>query len=100
MVNYLERFKADYDYVLIDTPPIVVVTDAALLASVCDGAILVVSSGEVVVDAAVKAKELLEGAKANTIGVVLNKNKSAKMGNYYYYYYDDDDKLKKKRRSR
>ena len=100
MVNYLERFKADYDYVLIDTPPIVVVTDAALLASVCDGAILVVSSGEVVVDAAVKAKELLDGAKANTIGVVLNKNKSAKAGSYYYYYYDDDDKKRKKRRSR
>jgi capsular exopolysaccharide synthesis family protein len=87
MKHLLAEFSKDYDYVLIDAPPVVVVTDAALLASICDGTILVLGSGEVIIDGAIKAKELLSGAKANIIGTVLNKCKDTKLGGYYYHYY-------------
>jgi capsular exopolysaccharide family len=99
MKALLEQLKKDYDYVLIDAPPVVVVTDAALLASECDGAILVVSSGETIIDGAVRAKELLTNVNAKIIGVVLNKCKDIKSSNYYYYhYYDDGDNIKKRKK--
>lgn len=97
MRNFLNNLKNDYDYVLVDAPPVVVVTDAALLASMCDGTILVIGSGEAIIEGAVKAAELLKNAKANIIGTVLNKCKNTKIGNYYYksYYYGDENKEEK-----
>jgi len=100
MKNILNGFKEDYNYILIDAPPVVVVTDGALLASVCDGTILVISSGETLIDGVIKAKELLENVKANIIGTVLNKCKDKKHGGYYYnysYYYGHNGKSKKKK---
>jgi capsular exopolysaccharide synthesis family protein len=98
MKNLLGEFKKDYDYVLIDAPPVVIVTDAALLASVCDGVILVVGSGEAIIEGAVKAKELLVNVKANLIGTVLNKCKESRIGNYYYSHYYYGEKSQKKKR--
>jgi capsular exopolysaccharide synthesis family protein len=99
MKALLEQLKKNYDYVLIDAPPVVVVTDAALLASQCDGAILVVSSGETITEGAVRAKELLTNVNANIIGVVLNKCKNINSSNYYYYhYYYDGDNIRKKKK--
>ena len=98
MKNILNGFNADYDYVLIDAPPIVVVTDAALLASICDGTILIISSGEAIIEGVIKAKELLVNVKANIIGTILNKCKDAKYGGYYYkysYHYGHEQNIKK-----
>lgn len=100
MKSLLDEFKNDYDYVLIDAPPVVVVTDGALLASICDGTILVIGCGEVIVEGAVKARDLLVNVKANIIGTVLNKCKDTKIGSYYYkysYYYGNDYDEKKRR---
>ena len=55
--------------------PQLAVTDGQVLASKCDGAILVVSSGKTETENAVKAKELLESANSHIIGVVLNNKK-------------------------
>lgn len=101
MKNLMQELKNDYDYVLVDTPPVVVVTDAALLASICDGTILVIGSGQAVIDGAVRAKELLQSVKANMLGVVLNKVKKEDSGGYYYHYnYNEADKVKKKKKRR
>lgn len=81
----LVELKEEFDVVLFDTPPVLAVTDAQILSNQCDGTILVVSSGATENDSALKAKELLEKANANLIGVVLN-NKKIKEANYYYYY--------------
>lgn len=101
MKNLLQELRNDYDYVLIDTPPVLAVTDAAILSAICDGTVLVLGSGEAVIDGAVKAKEILESVKANIIGVVLNKVKAESSGGYYryyHYYYDDEPKKAKKRK--
>lgn len=74
-----------FDIILFDTPPVLAVTDAQILANKCEGTILVVSSGKTERELVVKAKELLESAQSKLLGVVLN-NKKLQNNNYYYYY--------------
>lgn len=104
MKSFLEQVKQDFDIILIDAPPVGVVTDAAIISTIVDGTILVISSGHVEIEAAQRAKELLEKVNANILGVVLNKvNKDNQGGSYSYYYYyadDNDNKGKKGKRNR
>lgn len=85
MNNLLEQAKREYDVIILDTPPVLAVTDAQVLSNLADGVVLVVSSGKTETDAAKKAKELLESAKSKILGVVLN-NKKVQDSQYYYYY--------------
>jgi len=85
MGDFLEAAYEKYDLVIFDTPPVLAVTDAQVLANKCDGTILVVNSGNTEIEAAQKAKELLQSAKGKLIGVVLN-NRKLKESNHYYYY--------------
>ena len=85
MMTLLEQAKDQYDVIILDTPPVLAVTDAQVLSNLADGVVLVVSSGKTEIDAAKKAKELLESAKAKILGVVLN-NKKVQDSQYYYYY--------------
>ncbi|MGD6831888.1 CpsD/CapB family tyrosine-protein kinase [Sutcliffiella halmapala] len=85
MEELLTAAYQHYDMIIFDTPPVLAVTDAQVLANQCDGTILVIGSGSTDKDSAVKAKELLESAKAKLLGVVLNRKKQ-KDSSYYYYY--------------
>lgn len=85
MDSLLNEVTNKYDIVLIDTPPVIAVTDAQILSNKCDGAVLVIGSGKTIIDEAKKAKELLEHANAKLLGVVLNR-KEQKQSQYYYYY--------------
>lgn len=90
MKNVLQRAKEQYDYVLIDTPPVMPVTDALIVSRFVDGMILVIASAEVKVEMARDVKNQLVNAGANILGVVLNKVRSEHHGygyGYYYYYY-------------
>jgi capsular exopolysaccharide synthesis family protein len=89
MSQFIELAKTQFDVVLFDTPPILAVADAQILANKVDGSILVISSGGTEQDAARKAKDLLESAKGKVLGAVLNKKK-AKDSQYYYYYGDNN----------
>ncbi|MEW9671337.1 CpsD/CapB family tyrosine-protein kinase [Ammoniphilus sp. 3BR4] len=86
MSRFIELVSEQYDQVLFDSPPVIAVTDAQVLASKLDGVILVIDSGTTNKDVAVKAKGQLENVKANILGVVLN-NKKMQGDSYYYYYY-------------
>ena len=89
MQNILQRAKEEYDYVLIDTPPVLPVTDSLVLGRMVDGLILVIDSGEIKVEMAREVKNQLVHAGANILGVVLNKVRSEHHGygyGYYYYY--------------
>lgn len=85
MAELLKEMKKQFDMIIFDTPPILAVADAQILANQVDGTILVVSSGKTEKDAALKSKELLSNAKGKLLGVVLN-NRKVEEGNYYYYY--------------
>jgi polysaccharide biosynthesis transport protein len=83
----MKSLRNDYDYVILDTPPVGLVTDAQIIAQITDGCILVVSSGRSVKGDAVKAKELLKNVGGNMLGVVLNRVKDSKFSRKYSYYY-------------
>lgn len=85
MEHCLEEAYHHFDLVIFDTPPVLAVTDAPILSHQCDGTVLVVASGKTEMEAALKAKELLQAANAKLLGVVLNQKKQ-KQGQYYYYY--------------
>jgi capsular exopolysaccharide synthesis family protein len=85
MEQFLEEAKEEYDVVLFDTPPVLAVTDAQILANRCDGVLLVVYSGKTEMEEASKAKDLLTAAKGKLLGMVLN-HKKLQSSDYYYYY--------------
>lgn len=100
MSDFIEKVKDEYDYIILDTPPVVSVTDAQILSTMADGVILVVSSGEANKEAAIRAKELLLNVNAKILGVVLNKLDIASKGGYgyrYYYYYSEDEGKRKRK---
>lgn len=103
--NFLQKISQQFDTVIIDSPPVMAVTDAQILSTITDGVILVVNSGETEKSMALKAKESLMKVNANILGVVLNRFKSENGKNYgygYYYYYHEDEKgkVKKKKKKR
>lgn len=85
MKEMMEEMYKEYDIILFDTPPVLAVTDGQILANLCHGSILVVRSGETVVEAAQKSKEMLMSAQGKLLGVVLNQKQQEK-GEYFYYY--------------
>lgn len=95
MQKFINDLKQSYDYIIIDTPPILLVTDAQIAAKYSDGCILVVASAETDKNAALKSKELLKKVDARILGVVLNKldtRGKQSYGYHYQYYYGKDEK--------
>lgn len=90
------------DVVVIDSPPVLPVTDAAVLAQNVDGVLLVVDAGETRRGIAQHAVESLRQVGANVIGAVLNRVPTGKGGyyNYYHEYYGDGGEKRKRRESR
>ena len=84
--------REKYDYVLADTPPVGSLTDAAVVARQCDGAIMVIESDLVSRRIAAKAKEQLEMSGCHILGAVLNKvdMKKNKYYSKYSYYYSEN----------
>jgi len=85
-----------YDIVLVDSPPVVTVTDASLLSTMVDGVLLLVKTASTKIEMVQESKALLERVNAKIIGVILNQV-DANGSNYYYqyyYYYGDRDKRK------
>lgn len=86
----IEETRKVYDYILIDTPPIISMSDAAIAAKQCDGAILVIESEAVSRRDAMKAKEQLTKSGCKLLGAVLNKvdmKKEKYYSKYNSYYY-------------
>ncbi|MFK7696954.1 CpsD/CapB family tyrosine-protein kinase [Paenibacillus sp. HJGM_3] len=87
MTRLLEQLKETYDIILVDTPPALAVTDAQIIATKADGVVLVLDSGKVKREMAMKAKASLDYVKARILGVVLNNIDRKHADSYYYYYY-------------
>ncbi|MBD3376111.1 polysaccharide biosynthesis tyrosine autokinase [candidate division KSB1 bacterium] len=88
MRDLLDYAKSQYNIILIDTPPVIAVTDAAVLASSVDGCLLLIRSGQTVHDAARHAYEQLNKVNASILGAVLNGVQISHVyGSQYYYYH-------------
>ncbi|HKP53684.1 MAG TPA: CpsD/CapB family tyrosine-protein kinase [Chloroflexia bacterium] len=84
MADILALLRNKAEYILIDTPPVIAVTDAAVLAPRVDGVFLVVNAGKTRRDLAAKARDILRQVNANLLGVVLNNAKLDKSAYEYY----------------
>ena len=82
----LDVLKEYYDFVIIDTPPVGLVTDAAVISSICDGALLIISTGKTNLRQANWAKNQLEKSRCKILGAILNESASKK-GYYSKYRY-------------
>jgi hypothetical protein len=80
----MDGLKNLADYVIFDTPPVLAVTDATVLAARTDGTIIVAEPGKTRSSAMRESARLLQQANARIAGVVLNRAKSDRSGNYYY----------------
>ncbi|WP_018755686.1 CpsD/CapB family tyrosine-protein kinase [Paenibacillus terrigena] len=87
MADLLATIRELFDVIIIDTPPILSVTDAQIVATYSDGVVLVVDSGTVKKDIALKAKASLEHVNAKIIGAVLNNINRNQSDSYSYSYY-------------
>ncbi|CQR24526.1 tyrosine-protein kinase Wze [Streptococcus varani] len=85
--NMIERVRNGFDYIIIDTPPIGLVVDAAIVAQKADGSLLVTESGAVSRRFVKKAVEQMEQSGAQFLGVILNKVDTTKdrYGSYGSY---------------
>jgi len=90
MKGFLEVLKKNYEVILIDTPPVLSVTDAAILGRIADGIILVIRAGKISRREVMRVKQILQRAKGNLIGTVLNEiDVGTRYGSYYGKYYGE-----------
>lgn len=93
MANVFETLRKEYDYIIVDCPPILAVSDAAIISRLCDGCLFIVSQSKTEKAAARESIKILKENNVDILGVVFT-NISAKRGNYYYsnkykYYYQN-----------
>ena len=86
MEQCLKAFVDYYDYVIIDTPPLLAATDAQILARIADATILVVDNKRTKRRQIIEARKRLDNVGARFLGTVMNKLKLTDGDNYYYYY--------------
>jgi non-specific protein-tyrosine kinase len=99
MQSLLFELTNRVDVVIVDSPPLLPVTDAAVLSQNVDGVLLVIDSAKTRRGAALHAVESLRQVGANVLGVVLNRVPQRRAGYAYYYHYDQAaDKPGKRRR--
>lgn len=92
-VLFIEKLKAESDYVIIDTPPLGIIRDAEIIAKNADKALLVFCQDQTHATDINDAVDLLENAGTTVLGAIMNKTKklifmsrSGSYSNYYYYY--------------
>ena len=87
MSDLITIAKESFDYVILDCPPVGMVVDAAVVAPMCDGSVIVIESGEVKYRLAQEVLSKLKTTNCPILGVVLNKVNRHRSGKYYGGYY-------------
>lgn len=99
MEAFIQKASSECDLVILDAPPVLPVSDTAVLSKLADGVVIVLSYGNTTYETAIHAKESLEKVNANILGAVINnipeKNRN-RSGYGYYYGYAEKEKSKKK----
>lgn len=96
----LDRLRPLADYVLLDSPPVLSMADASILAQKVDGVVLVAEAGRVRTDAFCEMVGALRSVKARLLGVVLNRVKTQPGRYYAHYAYGNGSEQRRKRRKR
>ena len=93
MEEFLDELSINYDYIILDTPPVLAVTDAQLLAAKADATVLVVKANKTKGKTVINSYKELEKVKANIIGTILNDYDNS--GERLYYRHESDKKISK-----
>ena len=94
--DFVEWARSEYDVILMDLPPVLAATDAAILSTKVDGIVLVYRVGKISRNALKRAKAQLDNVKANVLGIILNGIRAEISSDFsafdgdYYYYHDDE----------
>ncbi|MEY2912287.1 MAG: Tyrosine-protein kinase etk [Cyanobacteriota bacterium] len=105
MADLIEKARKDYDFVIIDSPPLTAVTDPLIIGKFADGLLLVVRPGRVEYSALKSAKSLLNQSKVPVLGMAVNGvSEESGYGGYYYYrgyrgYYREREETSKNNKS-
>ncbi|TET59957.1 polysaccharide biosynthesis tyrosine autokinase, partial [Candidatus Aerophobetes bacterium] len=86
MRSLVEQLTKEYNYVVFDTPPLMSVSDAAVLSSQVDGVLMIIKPGKLKREMARRTKELLDRVGTPVLGCVLN-GVEPRDSSYYYYYH-------------
>lgn len=92
MLEVLAELRTRFEHIIIDSPPVLAVTDATVLSRVADGVVLVAESGATPRAGLARTTQILENAGAKILGVAMNKidvRRDGYYGNYYGKYYGD-----------
>ncbi|MBE0571341.1 MAG: polysaccharide biosynthesis tyrosine autokinase [Ignavibacteriaceae bacterium] len=88
MRNFLKKLRDQFDLIIIDSPPVIAVTDSEILTSMVDGTILIVSSENTEIEMMERSVELIRRENTQFLGTVLNNfSYKSGYGSYYKYYY-------------
>jgi len=97
--RFMELLKSSflYNFIVIDTTPVLGISDSLIISPHTDGVIIVIKSGETPKEAAQEARRMLASVNAKILGVILNSIDQTHMKyshyyNYYRYYYSDENK--------
>ncbi|MBI4166168.1 MAG: polysaccharide biosynthesis tyrosine autokinase, partial [Acidobacteria bacterium] len=88
MEELLLLLRRRFDHIIVDSPPVLLVTDATVLSTLADATILVAQLGITTRGALARGHRILEGSGAKIMGVVLNRANSRNTDSYEYGYYD------------
>jgi non-specific protein-tyrosine kinase len=98
MSDLISQLRSEADIVLFDSPPALLVADAAILGTRVDGVILVNDAGRTRSNESRRATEELRRVHANLLGVILNRLSVNGRDQYYYYYYSHVDSPLRRRK--
>lgn len=93
--DFVKEERDKFDFIIFDTSPVNTVIDAALVAAITDGSLVVLASGKVSKKSFKATKEQLERASAQIIGVVLNNVPKLQYNKFFNYYSKSDNILKR-----
>ncbi|MEH1823865.1 MAG: polysaccharide biosynthesis tyrosine autokinase [Nostoc sp.] len=99
MSSLIAEASRDYDFVIIDTPPLSIFADAMFLGKLADGILLVVRSGLVKSTVATDMKILLEQSEQRVLGMVVNGESTGSSYGYYYNHYHEGSAPTRKKKS-
>jgi capsular exopolysaccharide synthesis family protein len=92
--DLIRELEKRYDYILLDSPPLLAVTDGVVLSRLSDGVLLIAQAGKTAIDDARQAAQQLRDVDAPVLGIILNDmDLSDRRYGYYYYQYGYGEKL-------
>ena len=86
MKTLLEELSGEFDFILLDSPPVQSVTDSLVLSQYVDGTVIVVRAGKTTNEDMESGMKKLHDVRTHFLGFILNGMRNQDMGKYYYGY--------------